>query len=98
MTSLKIDSSSFTLNDFPLVYLNFILLPYSKSKTFSWQSSLQNQDLKTKRFVTLDLNLFILRFDKAYSSRFFTKILFDVVKFLLNCQQNQQNNTSFHLN
>ena len=34
MTSSKIDSSSFTLNDFLLVYLNFILLPYSKRETF----------------------------------------------------------------
>ena len=35
MTSPKIDSSSFTLNDFLLVYLNFILLPYSKRETSS---------------------------------------------------------------
>ena len=35
MTSSKIDSSSFTLNDFLLLYLNFILLPYSKRETVS---------------------------------------------------------------
>ena len=34
MTSPKIDSSSFTLNDFFLVYLNFIILPNSKRETF----------------------------------------------------------------
>ena len=34
MTSPKIDSSSFTLNDFLLVYFDFILLPYSKRETF----------------------------------------------------------------
>ena len=34
----------------------------------------------------------------AYSSRFFTKILFDVaLEFLLISQRNQQNNTSFTL-
>ena len=34
MTSPKIDSSSFTLNDFLLVYFDFILLPYSRDTFF----------------------------------------------------------------
>ena len=34
MTSPKIDSSSFTLNDFLIVYLNFIPLLHSKRETF----------------------------------------------------------------
>ena len=61
---------------------------------------MQSPDLKTMRFFTFDLrNLFILRFAMAYSSRFFTKILFDVVpKFLLIYQRNQQNRTSDQLN
>ena len=101
MTSPKIDSSSFTLNDFLHVYLNFILLPYSKRENFSMaMKSEESRFKKQQDFVTFDLrNLFILSFTMAYSSRFFTEILLDVVPtFLLIYQRNQQNNTSFYLN